>query len=65
MTGYTNKAGCIGAVRQNTSITGLAEAKNAVENAPTRVATGLIPTAASNLVSTLVSGGCTAEIRNP
>ena len=65
VTGYTSKTSCINAIRQNTSITGLADAKNAVENAPTRVATGLSSTAASNLVSTLVSGGCTAEIRNP
>ena len=65
VTGYTSKSSCIGAIRQNTSITGLADANAAVTNAPTRVATGLGPTAASNLVSTLVSGGCTAEIRNP
>ncbi len=65
VTGFTAKVSCINAIRQNTSITGLIEARDAVENAPTRVATGLSSTAASNLVSTLVSGGCTAEIRNP
>ena len=65
VTGFTAKVSCINAIRQNTSITGLIEARDAVENAPTRVATGLSSTAASNLVSTLVSGSCTAEIRNP
>ena len=65
VTGYTSKASCTSAIRNNTSFTSLSAASNVVNNAPTRVATGLTPTAASNLVSTLVSGGCTAEIRNP
>ncbi len=65
VTGYTSKGTCINAIRNNTSFTSLSEASNVVNNAPTRVATGLSSTVASNLVSTLVSGGCTAEIRNP
>ena len=65
VTGYTSRVSCVNAIRNNTSFTGLSEAVNAADNAPTRVATGLSSTAASNLVSTLVSGGCTAETRNP